>query len=53
MHFVLTTCASIRLFSCICPTGATTLWIFTISLFICHGYIKIKKSIDYLKTENI
>jgi len=31
----LTTCASIKLFSCNSPAGAVTLWIFTISLLIC------------------
>ncbi|CBI25001.3 unnamed protein product, partial [Vitis vinifera] len=33
---VSTTWASIRLFSCICPTGLVTLWISIISLFICY-----------------
>lgn len=38
---ILTTCSSIRLFSCICPTGATTLWTFTISLFTWHNFSRM------------
>jgi hypothetical protein len=36
----LTTWAPIRFFSCICPTVAVTLWIFTISLFTCQYFTR-------------
>lgn len=39
----LTTWASIRFFSCIWPTGATTLWILTISLFTFKKWWKCQR----------